>query len=175
VLRTYATRLVGFDRIGEDPFKELRGKKVVDLEDLSSFSVKELKTCIGDWTERTNDRASLMKVRTEACNPALSTSACIVRWTTPFAVHACVPQRAAGRAVLASSLCPTPEALAHPPKRPAPISLPQEALLQSASSRLRASQQLAAFVGMSRGMPHNHHTRRWHEQSHTLLQTESTR
>jgi len=55
-------RLVGFDRIGEDPFKELRGKKVVDLEDLSSFSVKELKTCIGDWTERTNDRASLMKV-----------------------------------------------------------------------------------------------------------------
>lgn len=68
------TRLVGFDRIGEDPFKELRGKKVVDLEDLSSFSVKELKTCIGDWTERTNDRASLMKVSSEPCNLTPHTS-----------------------------------------------------------------------------------------------------
>jgi hypothetical protein len=79
----FANRLVGFDRIGEDPFKELRGKKVVDLEDLSSFSVKELKTCIGDWTERTNDRASLMKVRNEPWNSALAHKcACCVRDNT---------------------------------------------------------------------------------------------
>jgi hypothetical protein len=73
--------LVGFDRIGEDPFKELRGMKTVNLEDLSSFSVKELKTCIGDWTERTNDRASLMKVT----NPLPDIYG--MHWDTSFAIH----------------------------------------------------------------------------------------
>ena len=55
----FANRLVGFDRIGEDPFKELRGMKTVNLEDLSSFSVKELKTCSDPTTARYS--AALLK------------------------------------------------------------------------------------------------------------------